>query len=74
MGAAAGGTLGYVSTGLTGAAVGVGLGALAGLGVSAFAIGLTRQGYWYPISNPYYGYYYRPVFYGGPRTYYTSAV
>ena len=61
LGAAAGGSLGYVTAGLTGAAVGVGVGALAGLGVGAVAIGLTRPAYWYPVSYPYYGYYYRPV-------------
>ena len=73
LGAAAGGTLGYATTGLTGAAVGIGLGAIAGLGVGAAAIGLSRSAYWYPISYPYYGYYYSPVFYAGPRMYYTTA-
>ena len=65
MGAAAGGSLGYVTAGLTGAAVGAGVGALAGLGVGAVAIGLSRPAYWYPVSYPYYGYYYRPVYYVG---------
>ena len=74
MGAAAGGSLGYVTAGLTGAAVGAGVGALAGVSIGAVAIGLSRPAYWYPVSYPYYGYYYRPLFYIGPPAYYTTAV
>lgn len=71
---AAGGSLGYVTAGLTGAAVGAGVGALAGLGVGAVAIGLTRPAYWYPGPYPYYGYYCRPVCYVGRPVYYTTVV
>jgi hypothetical protein len=74
MGAAAGGAIGWAGAGLTGATVGLGVGALAGLGFGAAAYALTRPIYWYPIPYPYYGYYYRPIFYAGPPMYYTAAV
>jgi hypothetical protein len=74
MGAAAGGTLGYVAAGLTGAAVGAGVGALAGLGFGAGVYAAARRVYWYPTPYPYYGYYYRPVFFAGRPVYYTTAV
>ena len=79
LGAAAGGSLGYVAAGLTGATVGIGVGALAGLGIGAVAArAMPRFGYWYPApyqycGSPYYGYYYRPVFYARPPMYYTPA-
>jgi hypothetical protein len=74
LGAAAGGSLGYVAAGLTGASIVVGVGALAGLGIATATSRLIRPTYWYPIWYPYCGYYYCPVFYVGPPSYYTTAV
>ena len=73
IGAAAGGTLGYAAGGATGAAIGVGVGAVGGLGLGAVAYELSRpRCFCPPMLYPYF-YYAVPIFYFGPRLYYTTA-
>jgi len=77
LGAAAGGTIGYVAAGLTGAGIGLGAGALAGLGFGAAAYAAVAPRYWYPIPYPYYNGFMPPIYHAWPyfpgRIYYTPA-
>ena len=73
VGAAAGGTLGYAAAGATGAIIGVGVGALTGFGLGGAAYELSRPRCLCPVPYPYFNYYLAPVFYAGPRLYYTTA-
>ena len=60
VGAAAGGTIGYVTAGMAGAGIGIGVGALAGLGIGATAYALSRPVVMYPLPVPHY---YPPCYY-----------
>jgi hypothetical protein len=54
LGAAVGGTAGFVAAGTTVALVGAGVGALAGAGIAGTAYALNHpRGYWYPAPYPY---------------------
>ena len=72
LGAAVGGALGYTAAGLTGAGIGLGVGALAGFGLGA-TVQAFRPIYYYPVPYPYYGNCCAPVCCCGPRLYYTRA-
>ena len=75
LGAAAGGTLGYVGAGVTGAVVGAGVGAFAGMvGFGAAAYGWGRPVYLHPVPYAYsYNAFMGPPLYPMPRLYCTPA-
>jgi hypothetical protein len=74
LGAAAGGSLGYVAAGVTGAAVGAVVGSVAGLGYSAAIYSWNRPVVLAPIPFPHaYGYFGPPPAYAGPTLYYSPA-